>query len=821
MFDYVKSIKSWAQECTPALFSKIIDSKLVGDICAEIEDGREKCMRGELSREDFKTLKADRKKALPGFNFQAHYENGGRRLDKNAVRSGLCIYDKDHVCDPEGWYRKLVEPHQKEWGVVLAHVTPSREGVRLVFRVAKNVSLADAQFSLAKALGDEDYDGSVKDLARISFAVPREYIIFADMEGLFAPTSEDYLMPFEIAKAPSVFKKKIPSDSEKEQSGKGQSSAGKEITLSGKGSDNQPAAVSPANRWKCRKPTERTMAIMERAMQKRGITKQALGIDGQRHFMLVNLLSSGVTRLLTKEELMGAIKKISPRYAREEDCWQLVADWYQNYRNDNKPVSQDMAWTFADVLNAGDKGKKQELEDVDDESYLNNGNEEKADASVTASADWKSGANGTGEKHVSDFTMRVEDMPQGLRESLTGIPQNLMMPVLCSVMPLAGAYADHVEVRYADGKCQRLGLMSVIVGEQASKKSTCKDIVDIWKRPMHEDDMAQRKIEDDWKQRRKNRKANEKGEQDPQVLIREIPVTTSCSTLLKRLKNSREHCLYSFGEELDTLRKTNGAGSWSSKYDVYRLSFDRGEWGQDYNSDQAESGMVKVAYNWTILGTYGALKKCFRADNIENGLSSRIMIAEMPDNRFAPMTIFTDVQSADAENIQKAVETLRAASGFIDTPRLSEAMSAWVEEKRVEALQAIDDVKDTYRKRAAVIGFRCGVIFSILAGEESEHCLDFARMMAEYTLKEQSKLFGDYLTDEREQTESRQTDKNLNVFEHLSEQFTMDDLRAMKGKAYPDGTLRQTICRWRKDGWIVKVTRGIWKKMTNVNVTSA
>jgi hypothetical protein len=121
--------------------------------------------------------------------------------------------------------------------------------------------------------------------------------------------------------------------------------------------------------WKCKKPTERTMAIMERAMQKRGITKRALDIDGQRHFMLVNLLSSGVTRLLTREELMGAIKIITPRYAKEEDCWQLVADWYQNYRNDNKPVSQDMAWTFADVLNPVNKEEKHELDDVDDEAY--------------------------------------------------------------------------------------------------------------------------------------------------------------------------------------------------------------------------------------------------------------------------------------------------------------------------------------------------------------------------------------------------------------------------------------------------------------------
>ena len=107
-----------------------------------------------------------------------------------------------------------------------------------------------------------------------------------------------------------------------------------------------------------------------------------------------------------------------------------------------------------------------------------------------------------------------------------------------------------------------------------------------------------------------------------------------------RFKNAQGHTIYSFGEELDTLRKTNGAGSWSSKYDIYRLSFDKGEWGQDYNSDAAESGVVNVAYNWTMLGTNGALRKCFKSDNIENGLSSRILVAEMPDASFSKMPKF-------------------------------------------------------------------------------------------------------------------------------------------------------------------------------------
>ena len=227
-------------------------------------------------------------------------------------------------------------------------------------------------------------------------------------------------------------------------------------------------------------------------------------------------------------------------------------------------------------------------------------------------------------------------LPIGLRESLVGVPVSMHMPVLCGIMPICAAYADQVEVEYCDGNTHHLALA--------------------------------RKREEEWKERKKGRKANEKAPEDPHVLIRLVPVTVSCSTLLKRFKNATGHTLYSFGEELDTLRKTNGAG----------------EWGQDYNSDSAESGVVNVAYNWTMLGTNGALRKCFKQDNIENGLSSRILVAEMPDSSFSKMPKFGKRSAEDEARIQEAVTRLRSFTGLVDVPRLRKAIEAWVEEKRAE-----------------------------------------------------------------------------------------------------------------------------------------
>ena len=412
-------------------------------------------------------------------------------------------------------------------------------------------------------------------------------------------------------------------------------------------------------------------------------------------------------------------------------------------------------------------------------------------------------------------TLAPSKLPIGLKESLTGVPVTMHMPVLCGLMPIAAAYADQVEVEYCDGNKQNLGLMTIIRGEQASNKSVVKNAIDVWKRQFDEEDALARKREEEWKERKKGRKANEKAPEDPHVLIRQVPVTVSCSTLLKRFKNAQGHTLFSFGEELDTLRKTNGAGSWSSKYDIYRLSFDRGEWGQDYNSDQAESGVVNVAYNWTMLGTNGALRKCFKSDNIENGLSSRVLIAEMPDASFQKMPKFGKRSANDEARIQQAVSRLRSFTGLLDVPRLRKAIETWVEEKRVEAAKDIDHVKDTYRKRAAVIGFRCGVIFHMLSGSahESKACLDFALLMAQYCLDQQIKVFGEALRNEfvSARDECQRYGANHSVFDQLAPTFTRDDLRALKHDCSESG-LRNIIMRWKRDEWIEVVDRQHFRK---------
>jgi hypothetical protein len=180
------------------------------------------------------------------------------------------------------------------------------------------------------------------------------------------------------------------------------------------------------------------------------------------------------------------------------------------------------------------------------------------------------------------------------------------------------------------------------------------------------------------------------------------------------------------------------------------------------------------------------------------------------------MPKFGKRSAEDEAKIQEAVTRLRSFTGLIDVPRLRKAIEHWVEEKRVEAAKDIDHVKDTYRKRAAVIGFRCGVIYRLLEGKESNKCIDFALMMAEYCLSQQMKAFGEVLRNEfvNAQDECQRYGANHSIFDQLPPTFTADDLIALKHGSVSRNSIIKIISRWNRDGWIEKADTKRWKKVT-------
>ena len=159
------------------------------DVCAQIEDALERKRRGEICQEDYDAMKTQLKSQLPILTPHATFKNG-RRLNADAIPSGLSIYDKDHIPNPKGYWEvkseelRVKNPSALE-RILLVHVTPSLEGLRLVFTIPDGMDLAQAQKWMSEQLEDADYDVCVKDLARPSFIVPEEYILYINEGELF------------------------------------------------------------------------------------------------------------------------------------------------------------------------------------------------------------------------------------------------------------------------------------------------------------------------------------------------------------------------------------------------------------------------------------------------------------------------------------------------------------------------------------------------------------------------------------------------------------------------------------------------------------
>ena len=529
-------------------------------------------------------------------------------------------------------------------------------------------------------------------------------------------------------------------------------------------------------------PSARALVAFDETLKMTELDLETLNKSGVRHNTLKLLLPT-LCQMMPQEELLGVLEQKMPEYSKEEDCRTLVRNFYEKYVDQNRPMNLKQKEVFLRSLKA-------EGNSTDEPTPIRN---------------------------MPTITVNINQLPMGLKESLKPYPQNMWPALIVGQMPAMMALADGVSYRYCDGKIGYLGGMAIIFGEQASNKSAIEEAVERWLVDLRREDEAVREREDKVREANKRRKANERAQEAPAGVVRVVPITISCSKLLKRLKQSQGHSLYSICTEAETLLKSNGSGTWAQKWDIYRNAFSRERWGVDFNSDQSESGDVNVAYSWTILGTPRTVLKMFKGkneSNAENGLSSRMMLSEMPDTMFAKITVFKELSEADMNRINEATALLRSATGFYDTPRLRKAIDRWLEEKRVESAMNMDVIKDRFRRRAAVIGFRCGVVFMLLAGKESNACVDFALNMAEYTLQMQLKVFGPLLYKYLHEDSNSDTGNSINssIFEQLPSPFSFQDLRRLKGNEFSDSSLYSIISRWKSEGWIEKIGKSQWTK---------
>lgn len=764
-FSYFSSVKSNSGiECTHDILLSATGSTTTAVLCNSILRCTDANERGLL------------KKRLPIVTWQAYFPNGRRKNDE-AQPSGLFMLDIDHVDEPNKIYYTKITSRIDELGIMVVHKTPSTKGLRIVAKCRPEFStIAENQQWLAAQLGLEEFDEACNDLARASYIVPEDYFYYRDGKIFTDPMPEGVSIV----------------------AGKGQRTTEK----------GQQRAVAGSMELRNHGITE---AMPDNGQQSGFIGQQTTSIGqqtAQQDYKGIPL-SDIAQKWLDNH---GGMPKVGERNTM---LYQLASR--MKYITDFNPR------TICDTIPHCDLPDDEVMALCQSACNGVRGSKIPWDLSIVIKTLQTAEQNDDDKMEVNNsFVGELPPLPIGLADSVKALPSKAVMPVLCGLMPLCMTYATNVRYIYCDGATHRLNTMAVIYGEQGSGKSLVKDEIDLWLSPMLIADQGARADEVAYKEMKKSRKANEKLPPEPKVPIRYVPLTISCSALLKRLINSNGKHIYSFGEELDTMRKSNKAGAWSEKSDCYRLAFDNGKWGQDYISDNSVAGLAAVTYNFSVLGTPGAVHKCFPANDAENGMCSRILFAEMIHNPFEYMSRKEKVDKTEKiENINRAVELLQESYGDIELPRLAKKMERWCNDRADEARIANDSVTDTFRKRSAIIGFRCAVVYYLLENAdndsdnkvESDNMLKFAELMADYCLYHQCKLFGEEFLNKRlSEQRTYNVRPRINYFEQLKETFTFEDVRKVRTDANT-GALRTMISRWKQDGLIEEIAKNHWRKM--------
>ena len=764
-FGIAKNVRSEVRECTPELLNRVLDSAHVARICAEIEDALEKCRNGELTKEEYETIKSELKKKLPIFTFHALFKHG-RRKNSDAIASGLSIYDLDHIPNPRAKWEAIKE-RAWELGIVLAHISPSLEGLRLVFLIPPGMSLAEAQAWMARQLGDMQYDACVKDFARCSFAVPREYVLFMDEEGLFKPQSTQSSTEFSFsschpersegsvntAQPLSSGCTQILRDAQNDNKNEKEKNSVELRVLSGEIKHPQAFKNTPY------------ATIIQEWFRRNGGEPE----PGERNSKLHRLASH--LRYITdnnEEHLL----QILPSYGLKEDEMRTlihhacVAKFY------------GMPKTLKKLL-----------------------------------ADLEVGKEST---HESDITHQTSDinhpprmpkkLPPLIKLLVSKTPKIYRPAVAHAVFPALASHLWKTYFRYIDNVEHEATLMCCLMAGTGAGKNCISEPINRILKDIRQRDMDNLQREKEWKAEMVTKGSNKDKRKRPEgLVIQEIDPDMTNAAFVQRLADAEERFLYTKMNEIDQFDALKTSARSKAHFQIMCLAFDPGNvYGQTRVGTSSVSERVCIRFNWNASTTIHKGQAYFRSV-LTDGPVSRINFCTIPEQPIgSDMPVYGMYDSAFDEELRPYIERLNQARGLIDCPGARNLALQLKEENAEFARLSQSRVYENLSFRANVIAYLKAMVLYVAHGGVWDKVMeDFVRWSLQYDMWCKMEFFGEEIENQESAASGVKKRGPQNLLDLLPMVFTREEARLMRQRqGIVRGSVKMMLDNWKKRGYI-------------------
>ncbi len=513
---------------------------------------------------------------------------------------------------------------------------------------------------------------------------------------------------------------------------------------------------------------EKNLIAFDLFTQAAGLGGMEIDTVGSRHSSLLAIMSAGASRVMEEEELMKVVRVKMPSYYQENDCHQLIHDFYAKYADNTKPMSREVMRVNA----LAEQKASQQVNSLQLKVNRADGNHAVQSSNLKVQS--------TGEDYPDPPEM-PKKLPKLVELLISRTPEIYKPAVAHAIFPPLATHLWKTRFRYIDNVEHEARLMTLLLAGTGAGKSSVNRPIDFIMEDIRLRDAENLKREKAWKDEMLRKGANKDKRKRPEnLIIQEIDADMTNPAFVMRTAEAQEHFLYTSLNELDQFDALKGSGS--QQFRIMCLAADPGnKYGQTRVGTMSVTERVTIRFNWNASTTIQKGQRYF-SKVLTDGPISRINFCTIPEREIGEdMPVYGTYDESYREALRPYIENLNKVTGLIECKEAFQLALKLKDENAEFARLSQDRTFENLSFRANVIAYLKACVLYVANGCKWEPEIDeFIRWSEQYDLYCKMRFFGDMIAKENYTAQRSSKRGPQNLLQILPDSFTAAQLLAIR-----------------------------------------
>ena len=514
---------------------------------------------------------------------------------------------------------------------------------------------------------------------------------------------------------------------------------------------------------------EKNLIAFDLFTQAAGLGGMEIDTVGSRHSSLLAIMSAGASRVMEEEELMKVVRVKMPSYYQENDCHQLIHDFYAKYADNTKPMSREVMRVNALAEQKANEVKSEERR-VKNSMAAANHTVQSSNLKVQST-----------EQDYPDPPEMPKKLPKLVELLISRTPEIYKPAVAHAIFPPLATHLWKTRFRYIDNVEHEARLMTLLLAGTGAGKSSVNRPIDFIMEDIRQRDAENLKREKAWKDEMLRKGANKDKRKRPEnLIIQEIDADMTNPAFVMRTAEAQEHFLYTSLNELDQFDALKGSGN--QQFRIMCLAADPGnKYGQTRVGTMSVTERVTIRFNWNASTTIQKGQRYF-SRVLTDGPISRINFCTIPEREIGEdMPVYGTYDESYREALRPYIENLNKVTGLIECKEAFQLALKLKDENAEFARLSQDRTFENLSFRANVIAYLKACVLYVANGCKWEPEIDeFIRWSEQYDLYCKMRFFGDMIAKENFTAERSSKRGPQNLLQILPDNFTAAQLLAIR-----------------------------------------